>query len=184
MLRLHLGCGKRYLPGFLHIDLADFPHIDHRADVRDLSFLPEGAAELVYASHVLEYFDRAEAIDVLRGWRRVLKPGGVLRVAVPDFETLVGVYLRGGDLGAVLGPLYGRMIVQALEGERTIYHRTAYDFPSLKAVLEQAGFSGVRRYDWRQTLHRDHDDHSQAYLPHMDKEHGVLVSLNVEATRS
>jgi len=41
----------------------------------------------------------------------------------------------------------------------------------------------VRRYDWRQTLHKDHDDHSQAYIPHMDKENGRLISLNVEAEK-
>ena len=39
------------------------------------------------------------------------------------------------------------------------------------------------RYDWRQTLHKDHDDFSQAYVPHMDKEKGLLISLNVEADK-
>jgi SAM-dependent methyltransferase len=183
MLQLHLGCGRRHIPGFLHVDIADFPHIDRRFDVRDLSFLRGGAADLIYASHVLGYFDRVEALDVLREWRRVLKPAGVLRVAVPDFEALVGVYLRYGDLAKVLGPLYGRMSVRTADGERLLYHRTAYDFPALKAVLEAAGFSGVRRYDWRRSVHRHYDDHSQAYIPHLDKDNGVLISLNVEADR-
>jgi predicted SAM-dependent methyltransferase len=167
----------------MHVDIADFPHIDRRGDVRDLSFLPDGAADLVYASHVLEYFDRVEAPEVLHEWRRVLRPAGVLRVAVPDFEALAAVYTRDGDLARVLGPLYGRMTVRAADGERVLYHRTAYDFPSLRAVLEGAGFSGVRRYDWRRSVHLHHDDHSQAYIPHMDKDNGTLISLNVEAVR-
>ena len=44
-------------------------------------------------------------------------------------------------------------------------------------------FVNVRRYDWRQTIHKDYDDHSQAYYPHMDKENGLLMSLNVEADK-
>ena len=45
----------------------------------------------------------------------------------------------------------------------------------------EAGFARVRRWDWRATEHAGIDDYSQAYLPHMDKENGTLVSLNLEA---
>jgi len=44
------------------------------------------------------------------------------------------------------------------------------------------GFVHIR-YDWRQTIHKDYDDVSPAYIPHMDKEHGILISLNVEAEK-
>jgi hypothetical protein len=52
--------------------------------------------------------------------------------------------------------------------------------------LREAGFANVRRYDWRQTEigRLGIDDYSQAYLPHMDKESGRLMMLNVEATRT
>lgn len=182
-LKLHLGCGKRNIPGFVHVDQADFPHIDHKHDIRTLPFIADASAELVYSSHALEYFDREEVKQVLAEWRRVLLPGGTLRVAVPDFEALVSVYQKYGKLDMVLGPMYGRMPVQTPDGPRTIYHKTVYDFASLQAVLEAAGFGNVRRYDWRKTVHKDHDDHSQAYVPHMDKERGLLISLNVEADK-
>lgn len=64
-----------------------------------------------------------------------------------------------------------------------MYHKTTYTFSSLREMLESEGFGNVRRYDWRQTIHKDYDDHSQAYYPHMDKENGILISLNVEATK-
>ncbi len=182
-MNLHLGCGKRRLQGFVHVDLADFPHIDHRHDVRTLPMFGDGAADLVYACHVLEYFDRVEVRDVLAEWRRVLRPGGTLRLAVPDFAALVEVYRASGDLGLVHGPLYGRIEVATPDGPRIVYHRTVYDEASLRATLEAAGFTRVRRWDWRQTIHRDHDDFAQAYIPHLDREHGRLVSLNVEADR-
>lgn len=66
---------------------------------------------------------------------------------------------------------------------KVIYHKTTYDFDSLRQTLEESDFVEVHRYDWRQTLHRDHDDFSQAYIPHMDKEHGRLISLNVECSK-
>jgi len=144
----------------------------------------DGSAELIYASHVFEYFDREEAVTVLGEWRRVLQPGGTLRLAVPDFPSLVKVYERSGELDRILGPLYGRMPVDTgAEEPHVIYHKTVYDFDSLKTLLENNGFTNVQPYDWRETIHRDHDDHSQAYYPHMDKENGLLTSLNVEATR-
>lgn len=50
-------------------------------------------------------------------------------------------------------------------------------------MLETNGFENVHRYDWRQRIHKDYDDHSQAYFPHLDKENGILISLNVEAIK-
>ncbi len=181
-LRLHLGCGKRYIPGFVHVDLDDFEHIDVKSDIRDLSMFDSDSADLIYSCHALEYFDRVEVVEVLKEWRRVLRPGGVLRLAVPDFAALVEVYRETGDLDRVLGPLFGRIEVRTPE-QQVFYHRTTYDFDSLRKLLESQGFRDVRRWDWRQTLHRDYDDFSQAYFPHMDKENGRLISLNVEATK-
>jgi predicted SAM-dependent methyltransferase len=183
-MKLHLGCGKRYIPGFIHIDLCDMTHIDYRHSVDSLPMFQDGTAELIYASHVFEYFDRQQAASVLAEWHRVLMPEGVLRLAVPDFQVLIDVYNRTGELSSILGPLYGRMVVQGGNNKEQIhYHRTVYDFYSLKKLLEENGFTDVHRYDWRQTIHKDYDDFSQAYFPHMDKEHGLLISLNVEAKK-
>ena len=182
-LQLHLGCGKRYIPGFVHVDLDDFPHIDYRSGIERLPMFADETADLIYCCHAFQYFDRVEAPAVLGEWKRVLTPGGVLRLAVPDFEALLPVYRTTGDLHQILGPLYGRIVVRTAEGTAVLYHRTAYDYPSLERLLREAGFRSVRRYDWRQTIHKDYDDFSQAYKPHLDKEHGVLISLNVEATK-
>ncbi|MBP8981079.1 MAG: methyltransferase domain-containing protein [Syntrophobacterales bacterium] len=177
-IQLHLGCGKRHIPGFIHIDQAAFSHIDYRGPVESLPMFADNTVDLIYASHVLEYFDRIEVREVLAEWRRVLKMGGILRVAVPDFAALVEAYRRFG-LDRILGPLYGRME----SGGRIIYHKTVYDFDALATVLTANGFAQVQRYDWRETIHRDHDDYSQSYLPHLDKDKGLLISLNVEGTK-
>lgn len=186
-MKLHLGCSKIFIPEFTyHIDLGDYPHIDYKHDISKLPMFKNGFVDLIYCCHAFEYFDREEAKKVLKEWYRVLKPDGVLRLAVPDFEAIVKVYLKyKKDLEhrGILGPLYGRMAVRSKKGEKIIYHRTVYDFKSLKKVLKEAGFKNIRRYDWRKTFHRNYDDRSQAYIPHMDKEKGILISLNVQAEK-
>jgi predicted SAM-dependent methyltransferase len=184
-IKLHLGCGRRYIPGFIHIDLADYPHIDYKTDISDLPMFGDESVDLLYCCHALEYFERQEAQEkVLPEWHRVLKRSGMLRLAVPDFEALVKVYQEYRDLGLVLGPLYGRMVIETPQERKTIYHKTVYDFRSLKDILEETGFTNIHRYDWRKTVHKDYDDFSQAYIPHMDKEKGLLISLNIEAEKS
>jgi len=184
-VQLHLGCGKKYIPGFIHIDIDTFPHVDYQSEVSKLPMFADNSVDLIYCCHTFEYFDRFQAPDILKEWRRVLKPGGILRLAVPDFENITKVYLKYGDLDhqGILGPLYGRIEIETADGKKTLYHRTTYDFNSLRKVLETAGFSKVERYDWKKTIHKDYDDFSQAYIPHMDKENGILISLNVEATK-
>lgn len=183
-MKLHLGCWHRQIPGFVHVDLCDLPHIDHQHRIDELPFIADNSAELIYCSHAFEYFDRQQAVAVLAEWRRVLAPGGVLRLAVPDFEALIQVYRQTGEIERVLGPLYGRMEIQTAQGPACLYHKTCYDERSLAKLLEANGFTQPRRWDWRATEHAGIDDHSQAYFPHMQKDTGILVSLNLEAVKA
>ena len=179
MVKINMGCGWRnFGSDWVHIDGGDYDHIDYKS-LTALEF-EDNSVDLIYASHVLEYFDRVESEGVLSEWARVLQKDATLRLAVPNFSALNLLYITGDlQLDNLLGPLYGRMPM----AEQTIYHKTAYDLVSLKLHLEQNGFYDVKEYDWRETEHADFDDHSQAYYPHMDKENGVLVSLNVECRK-
>ena len=180
-IKLHLGCGVRnFGSDWIHIDGGDFPHLDYH-NITDLNQFENESVDLIYCCHCFEYFNRDEAVIVLKEWRRVLKFGGILRLAVPDFESLVKLYYDTKEipLEGLIGPLFGKW---DMNGE-TIYHRTTYDFNSLSNLLINCGFSDVKRYDWRETEHAMFDDHSQAYIPHMQKETGTLISLNIEATK-
>lgn len=182
-MKLHLGCGKRYFPGWVHVDIASFDHIDVKTSVDDLSMFASETIEIIYSSHTFEYFDRVEAVKVLQEWNRVLKPGGTIRLAVPDFEQLIKVYHKTGDLNKIIGPLYGRMQIGTDAEPNWIFHKTVYDYETISSLLVENGFTEVSHYDWRSTDHAHIDDHSQAYFPHMEKDTGVLVSLNVEAIK-
>jgi predicted SAM-dependent methyltransferase len=179
MIKLHLGCGKRdFGPEWFHIDGAEYPHVGSH-DITRLNF-PDNTVDLIYASHVIEYFDREEIFPLLAEWRRVLKPGGILRLAVPDFTAISLYYEAKGVLHNLLGLLYGKMEMNG----GYIYHKTVYDYTELSDILLMSDFNNIHTYDWRTTEHTHHDDHSQAYLPHMDKEHGRLMSLNVECEKA
>lgn len=183
MIKLHLGCGKRDFPGFINVDLADFPHIQHRRAVNDLSPFENESVDLIYASHVFEYFSLAEAPTVLAEWRRVLKMDGVLKLAVPDFGGLIKAYQRFGDIGQLEGVIYG-LIEPDTNHDKTLFHKTMYDFELLNKVLEENGFSNVEYYDWRDFIPAGQEDHSMAYIPSHDYENGIPVGLNVEAKKS
>lgn len=175
--KLHIGCGDKYIPGFVHIDARELPHVDYVTPADKLDMFADQSVDLIYSCHMLEHLRRNEVAIVLREWHRVLKPGGILRLAVPDFEKIVEVYLKTKDLKSFLGLLAGRQDYP----ENT--HYGVFDFAYLSEILSEIGFKNTHRYDWRQTVHKDYDDFSQAYLPHMDKEHGTLMSLNVEAEK-
>jgi predicted SAM-dependent methyltransferase len=180
MKKINMGCGWRdFGDSWIHIDSGDYDHLDYTS-ITDLSQFKDNTIDLIYASHVVEYFDREQVVPLLSEWRRVLKPSGVLRLAVPNFENIASLYTQGKyPLSNFVGLLYGKMPM----GTQTIYHKTTYDFTSLKDVLESSMFKNVKLYDWRETSHSEFDDHSQAYLPHMDKESGTLMSLNVECEK-
>lgn len=98
-LKLHLGCGRNYLDGYINIDLPQEKQelmeakADVYKDIRELDY-PENSADEVRNHHLLEHFTRQEAIKLLLQWRRWLKPDGVLIIETPDFEECVKLFLN------------------------------------------------------------------------------------------
>ena len=64
-MKLHIGSGSRYLEGYIHIDIAEYDHIDITTSVDKLNSLKNNSADEIYASHVLEYFDQNEVEESL-----------------------------------------------------------------------------------------------------------------------
>ena len=174
-----MGCGPRnFGADWVHIDGGKHEHLNYQS-ILNLKQFKNNTVSLIYASHVIEYFDQKEVLELLKEWNRVMVPGGTLRLAVPDFDIICKLYSSGVHIDKLIGPLYGRMEMDS----NWRYHKTVYDLKSIKEMLKSCGFDNIKRYDWRKTEHANFDDHSQAYYPHMNKETGVLISLNVECEK-
>lgn len=174
--KLHIGAGRVHLPGFINIDLFDMHQQDLYCDLTRLPWNP-ASFDLIYASHVLEHVHRRMVTATLYHWGEMLKKGGVLRLAVPNFPAIVERYRETMDLPELLGLLYGG------QNHPKNNHFVTFDHFTLTEHLKKAGFKKITLWDWKKTEHAKHDDYSQSYLPHMDKEHGRLMSLNLEAVK-
>ncbi len=176
-IRLHIGCGMIYIPGFIHVDVRSFSHVNYVTSAEDLDIFKDNSVDLIYSCCLLEHLVEYRVECALREWYRVLKKGGVIRISVPDFEKIVKIYQKYKSIDLLQGLIHGRQ-----DYPENIHHKS-YDFKSLKDLLEKIGFKNICKYDWRKTIHKFYDDYSQAYIPHMDKEKGILMSLNVEAIK-
>lgn len=195
-LRLNIGCGQTATPGWRNYDnsptvrLARLPlplgllracglvNVDNleffktcrRLDIRpaNATAIPEasGSADAIYSSHMLEHLDRVDAQKFLAECRRVLRSGGVLRLAVPDLKVGARVYLEGGataqqfmewlefDYDKPRG-LTG-WLRRALLGHRG--HYWGYDGPALLAFVKAHGFSDAQLVDPGETAIGDPGD--------------------------
>jgi len=143
-----------------------WPNNIHIVDARKPLPWPAETFDAVYASHFLEHLYRDQAQFVLRECFRVLKPGGIARMLVPDLKAMVEDYIResnhGGDGQAPPGAdpakrLCERLLMRLPYAPRGRFfhqlywkisdphhHKWMYDGPSLALMLTDAGFEGSR----------------------------------------
>jgi len=121
--------------------------IDYGDIIRGLP-VENSSAEVIYSSHVLEHLDRREVDLYLKEARRILCPGGLLRLVVPDLSLMIDKYNLNLDADALITELYlsqdrPRTFAQRLRativGSRN--HQWAYDGSSLSQVLLRNGFT-------------------------------------------
>lgn len=176
-VKLHLGCFHKKIHGFINIDIRDDVNPDVIDDVFKLDKFEDNSVDLIYTSHVLEHTTFDDAKKALKVWFNKLKPGGIVRISVPDVEKSFAHYFLHKDLDKVRNLIWGS------QKHPYDYHMAGWDEATLKRDLESVGFNFIGRYNWKDTEHFYVDDYSQAYLPHLDKINGVLMSLNVEAIK-
>jgi predicted SAM-dependent methyltransferase len=182
-VKLHLGCGNRYLPGYVHMDIDNsVPHLDFCGEIHNLHMFEDESVDEIYSCGVIGYYDEGEAVELFREWRRVLKKNGTLRISVVDFEKQVEVYLqtkKNLKSPGVLNPLYGVWPYKNTNNvSKKAYKKISYDYKTLKAALYRSGFSSYRRYNWKKFFPKGYDDYSAAYVPHMDL-NGIHIMLNI-----
>ncbi|MGJ3522814.1 class I SAM-dependent methyltransferase [Nitratidesulfovibrio sp. D1] len=122
----NLGCGRRHNPAWINIDFHGDGDNVLPWDLRRGLPLPDGSCDVVYSSHVIEHFDRHGGRRFLDECRRVLKPGGILRLVAPDLEGVARSYLscleavRRGEPGAA--ERYEWIVIEMLD--QLVRHRS------------------------------------------------------------
>lgn len=147
---LNLGCGARY-----HHEWVNMDFYSHSKDVIAHNLLkgipfPDNEFDAVYHSHLLEHFPKNRAEPFTRECLRVLRPGGIIRIAVPDLEGLAKLYLEQldkalhGDNVAehkydwILLELYDQTVRNHSGGEMAEYLKQQY-VPNEEFILERCG---------------------------------------------
>lgn len=97
---LNIGCGATFHPDWINLDAAPASPAVRAHDLAEPLPFPDGHLRAVYASHVLEHFDPENGLRLLRECHRVLEPGGVARIVVPDLEAIAKTYLQCLDAAA------------------------------------------------------------------------------------
>ena len=192
-LKLHLGCGDQRFEGWINIDARGG---DLRWDLRWPLPFADASVRYVYACHVAEHLYRAgELPGLLAEVRRVLAPGGVLRVVVPDIEQCLRAYVERDDrffadraktwpwavacrtpLEHFLAYAGAGQALEDLDG-----HKYGYDAETFAELLREAGFSRVEVSAFMASDHPDLrvDDRSPNARAHTGGRH---YSLFVEAS--
>lgn len=135
---VHLGCGSINHPRFVNVDARPWPHVHHVGDIERLPMFAAGSVDLIYVCHALEHIGFREAPAVLQEWHRALRPGGILRLSVPDFDRILAIYEDNGrQIEVIEKTLMGG---QSYEHN---FHRSVYNHARLARLLEQAGFTDV-----------------------------------------
>jgi SAM-dependent methyltransferase len=117
--------------------------------------LPNAAADLLYSSHVLEHLSLDDLRTALRNCRRALRQGGTFRLVLPDLELIVERYRADGTPGAAVRFMQDTLLGRESRSRRlsgffrdwlgNSLHLWMWDYRSLAAELQEAGFSKVRR---------------------------------------
>ncbi len=143
----------------------------------------DASVDAVYHSHLLEHLDRPIAEGFMREIRRVLRPGGIQRISVPDLEgyaralladiesdngnhdqyveAIIGQSVRREAMGTSLQRQPRRFIENVLMGDarkRGETHQWMYDFRNLSQLLERTGYSEIRRVDFNESAIPGWDD--------------------------
>lgn len=148
-LRLHLGSAGNRLGGWVNIDLLrPGRRLELYWDLRRGIPFASSSVDAIFAEHLFEHLTLDQGIGLLRECRRVLAPGGVVRIGVPDLDRYVASYLRQDPL--IDAALPGRPTRAVALGEPFFLHghRIMYDFETLEYALRQAGFDGAERSEF------------------------------------
>jgi SAM-dependent methyltransferase len=154
---LNVGCGLHFHPEWVNVDVVPASREVIAADVRKGLPFADEVFDAVYCSHVLEHLPRRDAANLVGQMHRVLRPGGLIRIVVPDLETLAREYLRlldllnreldasAADYDWIMLEMYDQTVRDRSGGEMSGF-LAAQDLPNREFVLSRIGAEAERAW--------------------------------------
>jgi ubiquinone/menaquinone biosynthesis C-methylase UbiE len=144
-MRLNVGCGKRILDGWVNCDIARDPEAEKEPEILcDAKQIPleDECADVLQAIHLFEHFYRWQIDDVLKEWKRLLKPGGLLILELPNLVKCCQNYLEGRMRGGKNPDQLSRWGIYGdpRTGNPYMNHPWGYSPDELISILQEAGF--------------------------------------------
>jgi predicted SAM-dependent methyltransferase len=174
-LKLHLGCGPRIKQGWVNVDL--HKQADLALDLRKPLPFASGSCSIVYSEHFLEHLDYPEPVtSFVRELHRVLTPGGLVSLAVPDIELVLRSYLHGGTPEYYAAQKQWHPAWCTTQMDHLNYnfrqdgeHRFCYDIETITLLFRRGGFTDIRR---------------RAFDPSLDSKDREVGSLYLECRKT
>lgn len=151
--RLNWGCGPNPPSGWLNADQRPAPGVDLCGDIRHGLPLSDNSLEYIVSIHALQELPYLDVVPALQELRRVLQPGGVLRLSLPDLDRGIAAYQDDDPAYFYVPDDEARTISGKLVVQMTWYgaSRMLFTFAFAEELLRRAGFVEVRRCAFRKT---------------------------------
>jgi predicted SAM-dependent methyltransferase len=173
MKYLNLGCGSHYSTATEWTNL-DFTSLDNNVIAHNLlTGIPfeDNSFDLVYHSHVLEHFSKEAGETFIEECFRVLKPNGILRIAIPDLEQIVRLYLK--------------FLEEGLNDPKNVLIRSNYDWmliEMLDQIVRNKTGGNMKEYLFQETLLNEDFVFSRIGEEAKDLRNSFLVSKKRKCT--
>lgn len=159
--KLNIGCGTDYKKGWTNIDNNsdnNIEKLDLNWDLRNPLPHKAGSVDYIYSEHFFEHLTPEEADSMIKSLMNLLKPGGVMRIAMPDLEVVVNTYLNIPlDKDPVLKSHPLDFIKTPAEWMNMSFrwwgHKWLYDYQELTRRLNDAGYKKVTRCKLGKSTH-------------------------------
>ena len=154
-VKLHIGCGTVYKGGWINIDNNsdnNIQKLDLKWDLRKPLPFHDNSVDFIFNEHFLEHLTVEEGILAIKDFFRVLKPGGVMRIAMPNLEEMIHTYMDKNwkeNNKAFLEKFELAFIQTRAEniniGFRWWGHQWLYDWEELERRLKESGCEKIKR---------------------------------------
>lgn len=175
-IKIHFGSGEINLQGWINVDARAFEHVHIVSDKINLIQFTDGSVDEIYLCHVLEHVSFEDTDLFLQSVLKKLKNGGLLRISVPSFDSIIQIYENNNrELDSVKFALMGG------QDYEYNFHKSVYNYNTLSALLESCGFTNVQTWNTKLDFGVSLGDWSDRNFS--SKIGPISISLNVKATK-